>query len=769
MYKFTRSFSFLIVLMFLSCGKDTPQPDKPSQPEPTKPIAVSSIEVENKELTMKPGQKSTLSYTVLPANATDKEVEIISSNADIISVSGKELTAIKIGKATITITSKSASVSAKINVEVTPIDAAELKLDKSEINLLVGDKETLVATITPEDASEKELTWKSGDAKVANVSATGEVEAVGPGETEITVSTKDGKLSATAKVTVTAKTVDVKSITLKPTELTLTVGSSSTITATVLPANATDKSLEWKSSAATIATVDSKGEVKAIKAGSTDITASTKDGKISATIKVTVTAKTIAVESISVKPADLSLTVGSSGTISATVIPANATDKTVKWKSSAATIASVDSKGFVKALKVGTAVITASSKDGKITASTKVSVTAKSVSVESISLNSTEVSLTVGSSSTIAATVLPSNATDKSLKWSSSAPTIASVDSKGVVKALKAGSADITASTKDGKVTAKTKVVVTVLNVAVESITLKPTDISITVLSSTTIEATVLPANATNKTLKWSSSAPTIATVDSKGLVKALKVGTAVITATTPDGKVSAKTNVVVNPILVTSIVLEPRNIIMAVESTQKISAAVLPSNASDKALTWNSNAPTIVSVDSKGTVKALKEGTAIITASTADGKIRNTVTVQVKNDVRFLKGKLSFSLVSSQFVTIGMQIYMTNQSNKAITIKKVEAYSDGALAATALSDFTQTIPAQTDEQWVIGFSQTRYSPVIGNFPPNWHAKVYFSMNGQNYAMNITNSGSSVQPIHQSTIGLNPDWDGENTTEIPSK
>src|SRR5690606_14097690 len=133
---------------------------------------------------------------------------------------------------------------------------------------------------------------------------------------------------------------------------------------------------------------------------------------------------------------------------------------------------------------------------------------------------------------------------DKTLGWKSSAATIASVDSKGVVKALKPGSAVITASTKDGKVTSTAKVVVTALNVAVESITLKPNDIAIAVLSSTTISATVLPANATNKTLKWSSSAPTIAAVDSKGIVKALKVGSAVITASTADGKVSAKTNV---------------------------------------------------------------------------------------------------------------------------------------------------------------------------------------------------------------------------------
>src|SRR5690606_514887 len=139
----------------------------------------------------------------------------------------------------------------------------------------------------------------------------------------------------------------------------------------------------------------------------------------------------------------------------------------------------------------------------------------------------------------------------------------------------------------------------------------------------------------------------------------------------TPDGKITAKMNVVINPVPVTSIVLEPRNIIMAIQSSQTISASVLPSNASDKSLKWSSNAADIVSVDSKGAIKALKAGTAVITASTTDGKIQNAVNVQVNDDVSFLKGKLAFSLVANQFVTIGMQIYMTNQSNSAITIKK--------------------------------------------------------------------------------------------------
>ena len=161
---------------------------------------------------------------------------------------------------------------------------------------------------------------------------------------------------------------------------------------------------------------------------------------------------TVDVEKVSLNKSATTLTEGESETLTATITPSNATgDKTVKWSSSNEAVAAVDSNGKVTAKKAGTAVITATSSNGK-TAGCTVTVKQKEIAITGISLNKSTTSLTEGESETLTATIAPSNATgDKTVKWSSSNGAVAAVDSNGKVTAKKAGTAVITVTSSNGK------------------------------------------------------------------------------------------------------------------------------------------------------------------------------------------------------------------------------------------------------------------------------------------------------------------------------
>ncbi len=169
------------------------------------------------------------------------------------------------------------------------------------------------------------------------------------------------------------------------------------------------------------------------------------------------------------------------------------------------------------------------------------------IHVTSVSLDKASLELTEGETAQLTATVLPDNATNKNVTWSTSNASIATVDANGLVTAVSAGTATITVTTEDGTKTASCTVTVTV---PVTGVTLSQTQASLyynRTPNTLTLTATVAPDNATNKDVTWTSSDSTVATVDQNGLVTALARGTAVITATTVDGGKTATCTVTVS------------------------------------------------------------------------------------------------------------------------------------------------------------------------------------------------------------------------------
>jgi hypothetical protein len=331
------------------------------------------------------------------------------------------------------------------------VAVTEVRLDKTATTLVEGDTEELMATVMPENATDKGIEWKSDNESVATVSQAGLVTALKEGSSAITVITNDGGLKATCDVTVNKKTIAVLEVQLNKKELTLTEGGTEKLVVTVKPDDATDKSVVWESSSTAVATVDQEGLVTAVGEGKATITVKTNDGGFSASCEVTVKKKVIAVTGVKLSAASMTLREGDKGTLTATVEPANATNKNVEWWTSDLDVVSVTStsggsNGYVEARGAGKATVTVKTEDGEFSASCEITVEKKEVPVTGIALEQSSLLLPVGNTYTLRAHVQPSNATDQDIQWGSSNGGVATVDQTGKVTAVAAGTVDILAT-----------------------------------------------------------------------------------------------------------------------------------------------------------------------------------------------------------------------------------------------------------------------------------------------------------------------------------
>lgn len=331
--------------------------DKPDGPITPSIVSVTSVTLSKTAEELVIGNTLQLTATVSPSNATDKTVTWSSSSTTIASVSPTGLVTAKTeGSANIIASCGGKSATCKITVKEPVVAVTSVELDKSEITLDAEETYTLKATVKPDNATDKTVTWASTKTDVATVDNNGKITGVNNGVASVTA-TSGGK-SASCKVTVVVK---VKLISLSQASATLGVDETVTLTATVSPDNAADKTVTWSTSDGSVASV-SNGVVTAKKIGTATITA--KAGDKSATCAITVIATPVT--SVTLSQTSASLKVGETVTLSATVKPDNATDKTVTWSTSDGSVATV-SNGVVTAKKIGTATITAKAGDKSAT------------------------------------------------------------------------------------------------------------------------------------------------------------------------------------------------------------------------------------------------------------------------------------------------------------------------------------------------------------------------------------------------------------------
>ena len=321
---------------------------------------IVGVELNKTEASLLKGKTMTLMATVYPEDLEDKSVTWKSSNTKVATVSSSgKVTGVKTGVVTITCTSKATGLSATCKVTV-----GKVNLDKSEAVVLKGTTLKLTPSVYPTALTDKSVTWKSSNTKVATVSSAGEVKGVKTGVVTITCTSKATGLSTTCKVT-------VGKVNLDKSEAIVLKGTTLTLKPTVYPTTLENKEVTWKSSGTKVATVSSSGKVTGVKTGVVTITCTSKATGLSATCKVTV-------GKVNLDKAEVSIVKGKTVTLTPTVYPTTLSDKSVTWESSDEAIATVTSAGKVKGVKAGTATITCTSVATGLSATCLVTVTASS-------------------------------------------------------------------------------------------------------------------------------------------------------------------------------------------------------------------------------------------------------------------------------------------------------------------------------------------------------------------------------------------------------
>ncbi len=444
-------------------------------------------------------------------------------------------------------------------------------------------------------------------------------------------------LSAAVLCSCWTEEVHVTSITLDAKALTIAIGSSDKINATLSPANADNKVVIWSSSDASVARVESDGTVTAVAPGSAVITAKADDGGLSDDCVVTVPEVLVPVESVSLSPEALTLQKGAQeSAFTCTVSPADATNKAVRWSSSNEAVLFVDADGVVTALETGTASVLVTTVDGGFTASCVVNVVQP---VKTMELSKTELSLKLYAQERLSVTFSPEDAVNTEVNWTSGDETVATVYN-GMVTARGVGETVITASSKeDPTLSATCKVTVTC---DVTAVTLKDHNITLQSGDTATLEYTVSPSYATDKSVRWSSSDENcVVVVD--GVITAKAHGTAVITVTSvsDESKTDACTVKVESGVSSLSIKEKGGSVVestkLYVGETIALEAVVGPEDAAYHKITWESVDPRVATVDDQGVVTAVAKGTTAICAVADDGKHASCI-ISVSNRVQSVK-----------------------------------------------------------------------------------------------------------------------------------
>lgn len=426
----------------------------------------------------------------------------------------------------------------------------------------------LKAKVSVTDDSSKAVTYKSSRKSVASVDDKGRITCKKPGEATITVTSKaDSTKSDTIKLNVRQKVQEVSAAkTIK-----LYVGKSKAINPTYKPEKAVFDRWGYKNYNSKIISVSKDGVITAKKIGKTTITVKAYDGfknGSDAWTKISVEVRPRYVSSIVPESKKVEMGVGGKLLLSPKVSPSSATNKDLSFKTSNSKVATVSSNDIITAKSRGTATITITAKDGSKKSTTIKVEVRDTVNVKSVDLKATRSTLTVGGARTkLIAATNPSNATVRTTSYSTSNKAVAIVEktSKGVamVKPVGPGTATITLKLTDGKLNkVYGKVTIKVVQ-PVTGVTLNTSNLVLSTDSTfgdTTAQLTanVLPQNASNKSVTFVSSNPSVATVNSTtGFVSAQAAGTAKITVTTADGKKTASADVKVNGVTVNKLAVK--------------------------------------------------------------------------------------------------------------------------------------------------------------------------------------------------------------------
>ena len=597
---------------------------------------VAGIQLNETECELFVGEKLKLSALVLPENAYDKDFSWYNSSNTVIQLYNGAITAKEPGEAIVTVESAVGGFTDTCRIVVKPLSthASGVALNRNTLSLVEGEEFKLSESVMPQDADNKKVFWESEDTSIAQVDQTGNITAIESGETIITVTTSDGGYKAKCVVSVVKPPIYVTGVTLNKAFLVLEEGQTSTVSPIITPNDADNKAVVWSSSDTGIATVDANGKIQAKKEGQAVVKVKTVDGGYEATCNVEVKKQAVRVTGVSLNKSSLYLVEGESAELVETVFPKEADNKYVEWKSSDEDIVTVTDNGVVSAKKAGNTKVYVKTDDGDYEAFCEVIVAEKgsdwykdyeytfeagnqivltryignskdlsisnrasmegetykvvlkgnvfkdNIDIESVELKE-GVSIENGSNgesavfsgcSMLRQITLPANLTNipsgafkdcislEEIVIPDSVNTISDNAFDGCNKLEK-----ITYKGEDLRIigsnafhVSTNEPLLTYLNsenerliaynweddnrelykevIPVESVSFKSTEVEMGIGETVVIEYTLSPENATNKSVKWSSSNESVVVVDDDGNIKALAEGTSIISVSTEDG-----------------------------------------------------------------------------------------------------------------------------------------------------------------------------------------------------------------------------------------
>lgn len=519
-------------------------------------VHIESIEITNGDITLYKGQSEVLDVKFNPSDFSDSKTLIwTTDNEDVVTLSNGTVIAKDVGTATITAETVNGK-KASITVTVPEVKAEQLVLNKNITTIEKGEKETLLATVLPENTTDDILvSWSSDNDDIAYVDADGVVTAVAPGSAVITA--KAGELEATCTVNVTST---LKSIILNKNNLELEAGTSAEpLVVTLNPADATVDNLDvkWESLNETIATVDSNGVVTAVAPGTAIIRATLggKTADCTVDVKVTLTGVEISGEDTVIIYAN------KTAKLNVVFTPSNATEiPEAEWSSSDKTVATVDKDGVVSALKEGTTTITV--KYGDLEATKEVEV--KEIKATGVTILTDKIQVTEDengvktaemlkkSETILEYVVMPEDTTDK-VEWRVSDENVIKLEevasktreASRMIKVVAVGAGEATVVVNVGGYSDSLKFVVT--EKPITAISVKLENDVLEEEKTTKAIVTCEPADTTDeKVFTFKSSNESIATIDANGVITAKKAGTTYITATAANGTASSQVKLLV-------------------------------------------------------------------------------------------------------------------------------------------------------------------------------------------------------------------------------
>lgn len=347
------------------------------------------------------------------------------------------------------------------------------------------------------------------------------------------------------------------------------------------------------------------------------------------------------------------------------------------------------------------------------------------IAVTGITLNKTSTTISVGSWERLTATIQPSNATDKKYYWFSDNSRIAAVNPSGKVTGMAAGTAKIWVVTRDGFNMASCSVTVTgspsSTEVPVTSVSIVKTESTVTIKEGTSrlLNTRVLPDNATDKSVTWSTSNPDIVTVDRYGNITGVREGTATVRVTTNDGQKTDSCPVQVIAAdewkRVTGVDLNLVNVTIPVGFKDQLRYRVEPADASDQEVTWRSSNTNVALVDPYGTIEAKRVGTAIITVTTLDRSKTDTCIVTVVPAVMLpsrgiLLNKVASTLVEGEYDYPSVIFYGADEDDHSLTWRSSDtdvATVNSSGRVTAKEPGTAVITVRTSNNWLASYTVT--------------------------------------------------------------